>query len=102
MPYQPPWPLPVPSSLTAVPDCIGRLDLDSLGLMSSQEQTSNDQLQHNVRDGGPFSPSAGCSCHSDPPICFHVQAFCLGTSVSMPASFADIPASDCPVFCIVS
>ncbi|KAK9859773.1 hypothetical protein WJX84_001839 [Apatococcus fuscideae] len=47
MPYQPPWPLPVPSSLTAVPDCIGRLDLDSLGLMSSQEQTSNDQLQHN-------------------------------------------------------
>ena len=49
MPYQPPWPLPVPSSLTPVPDSIHGLDLASLGLMSSQEEISNDQLQHNVR-----------------------------------------------------
>ena len=48
MPYQPPWPLPVPSSLTPTPDSIRGLDLAGLGLMSSQEEISNDQLQHNV------------------------------------------------------
>ncbi|KAK9817351.1 hypothetical protein WJX74_009833 [Apatococcus lobatus] len=52
MPYQPPWPLPVPSSLTPVPDSINGLDLAGLGLMSSQEEISNDQLQHNWTAGG--------------------------------------------------
>jgi hypothetical protein len=48
MPYPPPIPLPVPAAISAVPPEIVGLGLDSLGLMSPEEQQSNQQLYHSV------------------------------------------------------
>ncbi len=48
MPYPPPIPLPVPAAISAVPPEIVGLELDSLGLMSPEEQQSNAQLYHCV------------------------------------------------------
>lgn len=48
MPYPPPIPLPVPASISPMPEDIVGLDLDSLGLMSPEEQQSNQQLYHSV------------------------------------------------------
>ena len=57
MPYPPPIPLPVPSALAPLPEvCVG-LTLDSLGLMTAEEQQSNQQLHHCVRST-PAMPAA--------------------------------------------
>ena len=48
MTYQPPVPLLVPGSMPAVaPDVVG-LDLPNLGLMTPEEELSNQQLDHSV------------------------------------------------------
>ena len=48
MTYQPPVPLLVPASMPAVaPDVVG-LDLPNLGLMTPEEELSNQQLDHSV------------------------------------------------------
>ncbi len=49
MPYPPPIPLPVPAAISPVPPEIVNLELDSVGLMSPEEQQSNQQLYHSVR-----------------------------------------------------
>ena len=48
MPYPPPIPLPVPAAISSVPPQIVNLGLDSVGLMSPEEQQSNQQLYHSV------------------------------------------------------
>jgi hypothetical protein len=49
MPYPPPLPLPVPTSISPMQWEIVGLDLDSLGLMTPEEEQSNQQLYHTVR-----------------------------------------------------
>ena len=49
MPYPPPIPLPVPSALAPLPGACVSLDLEALGLMTAEEQQSNQQLYHCVR-----------------------------------------------------
>ncbi|CAL8468600.1 g8140 [Coccomyxa elongata] len=52
MPYPPPIPLPVPAAISPVPPDIVNLELDSVGLMSPEEQQSNQQLYHSWSPGG--------------------------------------------------
>lgn len=56
MPYPPPIPLPVPAAINSVPPEIVNLELDSVGLMSPEEQQSNQQLYHSVRTPLSCSP----------------------------------------------
>ena len=49
MTYQPPIPLLVPASMPAVPPDVVGLDLPNLGLMTPEEELSNQQLDHSVR-----------------------------------------------------
>ena len=48
MTYQPPVPLLVPASMPAVPPDVVGLDLPNLGLMTPEEELSNQQLDHSV------------------------------------------------------
>ena len=48
MTYQPPVPLLVPASMPAVPSEVVGLDLPNLGLMTPEEELSNQQLDHSV------------------------------------------------------
>lgn len=49
MPYAPPLPLPVPASMPEVDASIVGLDLSGLGLLSSEEENSNQLLKFTVR-----------------------------------------------------
>ena len=44
MPFPPPLPLPVPIGMPAVPQSVEGLDLQSMGLISQEEELSNQQL----------------------------------------------------------
>ncbi len=71
MPYPPPIPLPVPSALAPLPEaCVG-LTLDSLGLMTAEEQQSNQQLHHCVRTPRPAVVLGAMQCI----VAFPQQAF---------------------------
>ena len=48
MPYQPPVPLLVPTSMPPVPPEVVGLDLKNLGLMTPEEELSNQQLEFSV------------------------------------------------------
>eukprot|EP00891_Asterochloris_glomerata_P002034 jgi/Astpho2/2034/Aster-00531 len=52
MTYQPPIPLLVPASMPAVPPDVVGLDLPNLGLMTPEEELSNQQLDHSWSPGG--------------------------------------------------
>ena len=49
MEYPPPVPLPVPPNMPPVSDDIGSLGLKGLGLMTPEEEESNQQLYYAVR-----------------------------------------------------
>ena len=49
MPYPPPLPLPVPTSMPPVPDSLLGIDLASIGLMNPEEELSNQQLDFTVQ-----------------------------------------------------
>ena len=72
MTYQPPVPLLVPASMPAVPPDVVGLDLPNLGLMTPEEELSNQQLDHSVgrwpRRGSVFvmqlpACTSGCGAH---------------------------------------
>lgn len=52
MPYAPPAPLPVPSCMPPVDPTVVGLDLSELGLLSSEEENSNQQLKFTWQPGG--------------------------------------------------
>lgn len=52
MPYPPALPLPVPAAMPALPASVEGLDLPSIGLISREEELSNQQLSFTVRAGG--------------------------------------------------
>lgn len=54
MPYAPPLPLPVPASMPEVDASIVGLDLSGLGLLSSEEENSNQLLKFTVRPPPPL------------------------------------------------
>ena len=62
MTYQPPVPLLVPSSMPAVPPDVVGLDLPNLGLMTPEEELSNQQLDHSVGRWPRMAQSLSCHC----------------------------------------
>lgn len=60
MPYPPPIPLPVPTALAPLPPELTCYGLDSLSLMSPEEEQSNQQLYHCVSWPCPARPGLQC------------------------------------------
>ena len=89
MPYPPPIPLPVPSALAPLPPDALCYGLDSLGLMSPEEEQSNQQLYHCVSACPPRN--LGTPNNPGPSLAFDALALSAYLPVILLLSMTSLP-----------